>query len=56
MASRYNRTPDEMEAYMERQELMSSLRGTLRERKTVRELRNVVKIEDAAPTAGEESA
>ncbi len=59
MAARYNRTPDEMEAYMERQELMTSLRSTLRERKTVRELRDVLTIVDAAPAddaGGEETA
>ncbi len=47
MATRYNRTPAEMQEYMERQDLMGSMRATLKERKTVRELRDVVQIVDA---------
>ena len=48
MAGRYNRTVAEMEEYMERQGLMGSMRSTLRERKTLRELRDVLTIVDAA--------
>jgi trigger factor len=47
MASRYNRSPSEMQEYMERNDLMSSMRSTLRERKTLAELRDVVKIVEA---------
>lgn len=54
MAANYNRSPDEMAAYVERNNLVGSLRSTLKERKTLRELRDVVKIEEAAAPAGEE--
>lgn len=55
MAASYNRSPDEMAAYVERNNLLGSLRSTLKERKTLRELRDVVRIEDAtaAPAAEE---
>ena len=52
MAAQYNRTPAEMMAYVERNNLAAPLRSSLRERKTLRELRDVVKLVDA-PAASE---
>jgi trigger factor len=49
MASRYNRTAAEMQEYVERNGLLQALRGSLKERKTLRELRDVLDIVDAAP-------
>lgn len=49
MASRYNRTAAEMQEYVERNGLLQALRGSLKERKTLRELRDVLDIADAAP-------
>lgn len=45
-AARYDRSVAEMEDYMDRNGLMSALRGELREKKTLAELRGVVRIED----------
>lgn len=47
IANRYGKTPPEMEDYMERNKLLPALRAELRDRKTLGELRKVVKIEDA---------
>ena len=51
MASQYNRTTAEMQTYVERNGLDTALRASLRERKTLQELRDVVQIVDAAPAA-----
>ncbi len=53
MAARYEKSVPEMEEYMERNRLLPALRGELRERKALGELRKVVKITDApkAPEA-----
>ena len=54
MAARYNRTVPEMEDYMERNRLVGSVRAEIRERKTVRALREIVKIDEpAAPETKE---
>ncbi len=47
IATRYGKSPPEMEDYMERNKLLPALRAELRDRKTLGELRKVVKIEDA---------
>ena len=49
MAASYNRSAEEMEEQMARQGLMSSLRASIRERKTIGELRHLVTITDAIP-------
>ncbi|MCG3135391.1 MAG: Trigger factor [Planctomycetes bacterium] len=46
IAARYNRSTNDMEEMLENQGILSSLRVELRERKTVAELRGVVKISD----------
>lgn len=51
MAAQYNRTPTEMHGYIERNNLEAPLRSTLRERKTLRELREIVQIRDGEATA-----
>ena len=63
MAASYNRTAEEMEEQMAEQGLLSSLRASIRERKTIAELRKFVTITDAKPgsddaaeDAGEETA
>jgi trigger factor len=45
MAGRYGRSPDDMRKYLEQRDLVSSLRGRLRERKVLEALRKDVKIE-----------
>jgi trigger factor len=54
MAARYEKSVPEMEDYMERNGLLPALRSELRDRKTLGELRKIVKIVDApkAPEAG----
>ncbi len=47
IAARYEKRADEREDYMERNRLLPALRGELRDRKTLGELRKVVKIADA---------
>lgn len=47
IAARYGKAPAEMEDYMERNKLLPALRAELRDRKTLGELRKVVKIVDA---------
>lgn len=54
MAQRYDRTLSEMEATLEKQGVLPALRSELRERKTVAELRRVVKIVE--PSAAGASA
>ena len=49
MAASYNRTAEEMEEQMAQQGLLSSLRSSIRERKTIGELRDLVTITDATP-------
>lgn len=53
MAARYEKSVPEMEDYMERNRLLPALRSELRDRKTLGELRKIVKIVDApkAPEA-----
>ncbi len=52
MSVAYDRTPEEMEDQMREQGLLPSLRASLRERKTLAELRKLVKVtEPAAPAA-----
>lgn len=52
IAARYERTANEMEEYFQSQNMLSALRGELRERKTVGELRSLVKVtEPASPSA-----
>jgi FKBP-type peptidyl-prolyl cis-trans isomerase (trigger factor) len=46
IAGRYDRSTNDMEEYLQSQGLLSALRGEMRERKTVAELRGVVKIEE----------
>jgi trigger factor len=50
IAARYDKPVHEMEDYMERNRLLPALRGELRDRKTLGELRKVVKIADAPKT------
>jgi trigger factor len=45
MAGRYGRSPDDMRKYLEQRDLVSSLRGRLRERKVLDALKKEVKIE-----------
>lgn len=52
MASSYQANNEDMMAYLERQNMMPTLRGSLRERKTVRELHGVMKIVDAPAEEG----
>ena len=47
MAARYEKTSQEMEDYMERNRLLASLRAELRDRKTLGEMKKIVKIVDA---------
>jgi FKBP-type peptidyl-prolyl cis-trans isomerase (trigger factor) len=47
IAARYQKSADEMEDYMERNRLLPALRAELRDRKTLSDLRKVVKIADA---------
>jgi trigger factor len=47
IAARYDKSLPEMEDYMERNRLLPALRGELRDRKTLGELRKLVKITDA---------
>lgn len=47
MAARYEKSVPEMEDYMERNRLLPSLRSELRDRKTLAELRKVVKVVEA---------
>ncbi len=49
MAGSYNLTADQMEEQMAEQGLLSSLRSSIRERKTIGELRHLVAITDAKP-------
>lgn len=51
MAQLYQRTAAEMSEYIENNGLLPALRGSLRERNTLKELRSVVQITDAAPAA-----
>ncbi len=51
MASRYNGTVAEMQGYVERNNLDGALRSSLRKRKTLRELRDVVKLVDGGGQA-----
>jgi trigger factor len=47
MAASYNRTPEEMQQYLEQREMLSSIRSSMKEEKVVELLRTKVKIEDA---------
>lgn len=47
IAARYEKAPQEMEEYMERNRLLPSLRAELRDRKTLGEMKKIVKIVDA---------
>jgi trigger factor len=47
MAARYQKSLPEMEEYMERNRLLPSLRSELRDRKTLAELRKIVKVVEA---------
>jgi len=51
VAARYEKSVPDMEDYMERNRLMPALRSELRDRKTMAELRKVVKIVDAPKEA-----
>ena len=51
VASRYQKSAAEMEEYMERNGLLPALRAELRDRKTLADVRKVVKVVDAAPEA-----
>jgi trigger factor len=51
VAARYQKSAPEMEEYMERNGLLPALRAELRDRKTLSELRKVVKVVDAATEA-----
>lgn len=53
MAAQYNRTPAEMQAYVERNNLDAPLRSSLRERKTLRDLRDVVNLVESASAPAE---
>ena len=48
MAASYNRSPEEMEEYLEQRNLLGSVRGSMREQKVMKLLRNKVKIEGEA--------
>ncbi len=48
MAAGYNRTPEEMQDYLEQREMLSSIRGSMKEEKVVQLLRTKVKIEEEA--------
>ncbi len=47
MASSYDRSPAEMEEYMQRQGMVAALRVSIRERKTVTELRSLVTLTES---------
>jgi trigger factor len=51
MAASYNQSVEDMEDQMIQNGLMSSLRGSIRERKTIAELRGLVTLKDAEPGA-----
>jgi FKBP-type peptidyl-prolyl cis-trans isomerase (trigger factor) len=51
IAARYQKTPQEMEDYMERNRLVPALRAELRDRKTLAAAKKLVKVVDAAPEA-----
>jgi trigger factor len=51
IAARYQKSAPEMEEYMERNGLLPALRAELRDRKTLAEMRKVVKVVDAAAEA-----
>jgi len=53
MAASYNQSVDEMEDHMVRNGLMSSLRASIRERKTIAELRGLVTVTE--PAAGDDA-
>jgi FKBP-type peptidyl-prolyl cis-trans isomerase (trigger factor) len=51
IAARYGKGLPEMEEYMERNGLLPALRSELRDRKTLRDVRGVVKVVDDVPAA-----
>jgi len=56
MAASYNRSLEDMEDHMLQNGLMPSLRASIRERKTIGELRDVVTLKDAVPAADDTTA
>ncbi len=48
MATSYNRTPEEMQEYLEQREMLSSIRTNMKEEKVIELLRTKVKIEEPA--------
>jgi FKBP-type peptidyl-prolyl cis-trans isomerase (trigger factor) len=52
LASRYNRSVADMEDYLDRNGLLPAIRGELRERKTLAELRGVVRVVPGEAKAG----
>jgi trigger factor len=55
IGQRYDRTPAEMETILERQGVLPALRAELRERKTVAEIRGIVKVVESPAEAPKSS-